>query len=874
MTRVLLSVLFTVLFIPVYSQITISGKVTDIEGEPLPALVTIETAEGMDGFCIAGNDGSYTISFEPTTAEYIIKASLLGFDPIEKSIAAENQTVDFLMTEGSIELKEVVVVPDKITQRGDTLNYTVGAYKGGADRVIGDVIKKMPGLEVSESGQIAFNGKTVKNFYVEDMVLLQGRYGIATNNISAGDVATVQVYQNHQPIKALTDWNPSDEVTINLKLKPSAKGTFSLNGMAGIGYKPLMWATEAVGMYFGRKGQNITTYKGNNCGDNIKSEYANMSGDGPMTFLNKAPLSIVTPGSPGVAQKRYLQNRSNTISSNTIIKTDSMSSLNIGVTYLDDILKKEGNEITEQYLPDGSYRNITQKVTSRSHTHDLSGSIRFNRNTPKTYIDNTLHINAGWDKETALNRTTADFMEYAADITQKLDNPSFSIDDKMALIRTSDKNKSEFYITAGWNHRPQSLEVSPASVFNQESGNGIVSQSYTTDDFKGSVSTNFARRIGNVSLNGLIYGQIDIESVKSDLDGLDKITDAINDYRFGQGEAGIELRPFYSVGNIYFELGLPVCYSGQWACDLLDRSRDRNWHYINFAPSLKMTYSLGKSWWGLSTHTYLMRNNSERIVAGAVMTDYLTLREFRTDRTLSDRVWYSTAEYHYTNALRQIFANASASWIRDSSNTLTGYEYDGLQTVRNTYDVPNVSNSWQVTANFSKGIPFLDSTLKINGVFSKSSNRQIIDIQPLDYSSLYWSANMMYAVAPTPWFGGALAVAYGESLAYAAHNRDNASASRQYTGRLDLNFFPMRTLVLNIGIEDNYTNLTANSRNAWFGDVKVKYKKGRFDWELEFNNIFNRKTYTKVRYSNMDLYQSTYMLRPRNVMLKVRFKIL
>ena len=70
------------------------------------------------------------------------------------------------MAEGEkgIELKEVVVVADKITQRGDTLSYMVDAYKDAGDRVIGDVIKKMPGLEVSESGQISFNGKTVKNF--------------------------------------------------------------------------------------------------------------------------------------------------------------------------------------------------------------------------------------------------------------------------------------------------------------------------------------------------------------------------------------------------------------------------------------------------------------------------------------------------------------------------------------------------------------------------------------------------------------------------------------------------------------------------------------------------------------------------------------
>ena len=218
----------------------------------------------------------------------------------------------------------------------------VDAYKDAGDRVIGDVIKKMPGLEVSESGQISFNGKTVKNFYVEDMDLLQGRYGIATNNVSANDVASVQVYQNHQPIRALQDWSPSEEVTINIKLKSSARGTLTMNGMAGIGYKPTMWAAEAVAMFFGKKFQTITTYKGNNSGDNVMAEQNDLIGDGSLQFFNSAPLSVASPGSPGVALKRYMRNRSNTVGKNNIFKFDSLSTLNMSLSYLDDIQRKEG----------------------------------------------------------------------------------------------------------------------------------------------------------------------------------------------------------------------------------------------------------------------------------------------------------------------------------------------------------------------------------------------------------------------------------------------------------------------------------------------------------------------------------------------------
>lgn len=860
--------------IPAFSEKTISGKVVDVDGNPLPALVTIESADGVLGFCLAGADGTYSISFEPEGEDFIVKAALLGYDPVEKTGVADSGEVDFVLTEGSIELQEVTVVPDKITQRGDTLSYAVGAYKDAADRVIGDVIKKMPGLEVSESGQIAFNGKTVKNFYVEDMDLLEGRYGIATNNISANDVATVQVYQNHQPVRALKDWSPSDDVSINIKLKPSAKGTFTLNGMAGGGYKPWMWAAEAVGMYFGRKAQTITTYKGNNSGDNVRAEYSNHNGDGPMQFLNKAPLSVITPGAPGVAQKRYLQNRTNAMSSNSIFRTDSLSTLNISISYINDIVRKEGETVTQQYLPEGSYRGITQRITSRDHSNDLSGSISFKRNSSSLYLDNALHINAGWDKENASSLTAADFLARQTRVDQKLDNPSFSVDDRLNIISNNVQNKYEMMMEAGWNHRPQSLEVTPASIFSADGGDAGVSQTYDTDDFKAMAQTGFGFKPGNVKINAIVYGNVDVESVSSGLNDMPGMPTTENDYTFGKGEVAIEPRLSYLHGDLYIEAGLPVSYEGQWMRDRLDTSRDRSWHYIDYRPSLRLTWRLTKSWWGLTSNLHHIRDNSERVASGPVLTDYMTLREYLTDRTLSDRTWHSSAEYHYSNAMAQTFANATVFWLRSWKNVMSAYQYDGLLTIRDTYDIPYTTDIWSATANFSKGLRFLDSTLKLNGSFRQTSSRQIIDAQPVGYRSRYWSANLMYAVAPAPWFGGALAFAYGESRAYTEINRRDAPTSRQCTGRLDLNFFPIRTLVVNVSVEDNYTNMTAGSRHAWFGDLKLKYKMGSVDWELDFNNVFNRRTFTRVAYSNMDIYTSTYVLRPRNVMLKVRFKIL
>ena len=79
-------------------------------------------------------------------------------------------------------------------------------------------------------------------------------------------------------------------MAINLKLKDSAKGTVAVNTMLGggiqwaggwhIGSRPLddgqtvigqnpLWTAEVVGMYFAKRRQNMTLYKGNNTGDDV-----------------------------------------------------------------------------------------------------------------------------------------------------------------------------------------------------------------------------------------------------------------------------------------------------------------------------------------------------------------------------------------------------------------------------------------------------------------------------------------------------------------------------------------------------------------------------------------------------------------------------
>lgn len=81
----------------------------------------------------------------------------------------------------------------------------------------------MPGIEVTQNGQILYKGETINQFNIEGQNLLGNRYSQATRNLPVEAVSQVQVMENDQPIKALKSTAPSDRATLNIKLKSGYK---------------------------------------------------------------------------------------------------------------------------------------------------------------------------------------------------------------------------------------------------------------------------------------------------------------------------------------------------------------------------------------------------------------------------------------------------------------------------------------------------------------------------------------------------------------------------------------------------------------------------------------------------------------------------
>lgn len=202
--------------------VIIDGVIKDTRGRPVELVTVIASPANASKTILASAFTDEGGKFHmPLICEYdslILKASSVEIAPVQIVIPNRSGKYDIIVENRTVELKEVVVKSKKIYSQGDTINYNVGSFLSQTDQSIADVLKKMPGISVSDAGQISYQGKPIKKLYIEGLDLMKGHYGITTNNLDPNNISSVQVLENHQDIRALKGLRPEEQASINLRL--------------------------------------------------------------------------------------------------------------------------------------------------------------------------------------------------------------------------------------------------------------------------------------------------------------------------------------------------------------------------------------------------------------------------------------------------------------------------------------------------------------------------------------------------------------------------------------------------------------------------------------------------------------------------------
>lgn len=222
------------------AQITLKGVVKDSIGNSLEMANVIainEATKKLDSYGFTDSKGNYKLNLTTNTT-YNIQVSYIGLKTTE--IGIETKEVDLLKDitlEGDDSLDEVnITYKMPVTIKGDTIVYDADSFKSGTEKKLGDVLQKLPGVEVNDDGEIEVEGKTVKKVMVEGKDFFDGDSKIATKNIPANAIDKIQVLKNHSEVGQMNSVTDNeDNVVINIKLKEGKKNFWFGEVSAGLG---------------------------------------------------------------------------------------------------------------------------------------------------------------------------------------------------------------------------------------------------------------------------------------------------------------------------------------------------------------------------------------------------------------------------------------------------------------------------------------------------------------------------------------------------------------------------------------------------------------------------------------------------------------
>ncbi len=245
MKRVLFLLFVCATVLSVQAQRTISGRVVDDEQKEAVIQATIallKTDSTVAANTVTNMEGQFTMT-APVDGRYIVRVSYVGFKTLYKNISVEGKPLamgTLTIQPDSKLLKEVEVVKNvaKVYSKEDTLIYNATAYKTPEGSVVEELVKKLPGAEVSDDGTIKINGKEVKKIMVDGKEFMTGDTKTAIKNLPTSIVERIKTYDEKSDLSRITGIDDgNDQTVLDFGLKKGMnKGMFA-NVDAGMGTK-------------------------------------------------------------------------------------------------------------------------------------------------------------------------------------------------------------------------------------------------------------------------------------------------------------------------------------------------------------------------------------------------------------------------------------------------------------------------------------------------------------------------------------------------------------------------------------------------------------------------------------------------------------
>ena len=771
-----------------------SGQVRDSETRECLSgvFVSLFSQSKVLGYSITDGNGIYSISFNKDVKPDTLRASLIGYASYTAALI-QSPNNDIALKPRKTELKSSKVTASAIEKQGDTTRYLAKAFSDGTEKNLGDLLSKIPGLEVTESGGLVSDGKSISKFYVDGLDLMGSQYGTIVKNLTPDNIASVEVYKRHQPIKALLGISQSDRNAVNIVLKESARGTWLFTGNMAYGVPEFpLFDARALVTRFAPSRQNLFLMKGNNIGKDIiqelrEQEYFGRKA-GAYLVSEDADSDFSTPLNPSFSRLKlpketWYDNTTATACFNDLKKTASCLLVRTSLSAARENYSEQMSQSETVLFKDGGSIIIEEQSTLDDIRSFLKGKIQVERNdSTKFFSDEVLFSGQSRDNKSFIARN-------AMDVSQDYTLPAFKIKNSLSSIKRLSQGKT------------LSFDSETMIVSNNDRADYNVSGSRFFQVYKDSFldsrnQAGFGLRIGRQTFNVKARTDVVGGNLNSVLSGLDAGSVCLSSQKvIWHIASGLSASTNRQIGKSRLSVSFPA------SLNYMSSGIGRPVFYPSFYPSLTMDGPVsGNLDYNIRSSYSLSRSRFESLLGSAIATTYRTLSvpdSLRLSRNLT-----FTAGLTYSDNVAMVFSSLNAFFMRSGSDKAPSSFYSEDYSMTRFIPQEITNDTYGLTATLKKYFGLRTLVAEIHSGLHQSNQSGFLQGFDVDYRNRSIEGGLTIRSNPCDWFSGELNTDLGVS-------QTSGSASmvtRNAVNRLTLIVKPVNPL-----------SIQADYYQSWYG---------------------------------------------------------
>lgn len=875
---------FTAIFS--YSQTSVTGKILDDKKNVIPfSNVLLKNSENsIVAYTFSDEDGSYEIKIN-NHGNFNLVISAMGFERktilIEITENAKNMNFDVVLKEMPFELNEVIVNATKpITIKNDTIVFNVKSFIKGTEQVVEDLLKNIPGINISAEGTIKVGNQEVEKVMIDGDDFFEKGYKILTKNMPINPIEQVEILQKYSNNKLLKGVEQSDKVALNLKLKADAKRQWFGNIKLGYGIgakKP--YEAQSNLMSFGKKNKYYFLTNFNNVGNDATGEINQLIR--PFRFDeissvgdNQSAYSLMDLSSytPNFKASRTNFNNAELISLNAIFTLSNkvkMKTLGFFNSDENDFFR---NSIQTYHINETTFTN-TEDYNLRKKRFTGFGKIDLTYDISKTKM---LEITSKYNKQDEKSKSDLIFNE--AQTNERLKNKNELFDQKITFT-----NK----------FKPTKVLIFTGRYINEKSPQNYNSNQFFFQDLF--PNSNTVNNVAQMIENELQFAGFEAHLLDRKQNGNLLEVKFGNQFRkdnllstlfLKENNAVIETptayqnNTKYSSNNLYFnskyrlkinKFALTGKFEAHQLFNQLEVETITKQQPFFVNPSIGFDWEINKKNKVLSSYSFNTTNATILdVYSNYILTDFSS---FSKGTGTFNQLNASSIllNYQLGNWSDQFFANTLIIYNKNhdffSTNSFISQNYSASEKI-----VIKDREMLNISSNIDRFFKTISSNLKLAVGYSKYNYKNIVNSSDLREVS---SNNYNYGIELRSGFKGIFNYHIGTKW---TTNEIKTTLVNSFTDNLtflDLSLVFNDKLNFQIQAERYYfgnVNQENNTYNFLDFDARYVLKENKLTFSLSGKNLFNTETFKSYAISDINVSTTAYRLLPRQVLLKMEYR--